>query len=112
MSNPLTFLEISELFRRNSFLAWHKDYQFLSWKDGPAPLKLVHLDPNLGFIGYNCSNPTCSRCNSSSLLIADIGGHHILLKENGYAIEPKHEWIEGKKQTIHKTNPNPVFIKT
>lgn len=119
----LTYDEIVKAFENKEQLSWHPDYQHERWKDGEAPLTLVHVSffrevediktknkHKEYFIGYRCSKENCSCCSSKSISFL-VGPHHIIIKRNGHTVSPKVEWIEYSKRTEVKESPNPVFVK-
>lgn len=120
---PLTFDELTRALENGEQVEWHPDYQHHAWKDGEAPLTLIHTSflmemkdkktenkQKQYFVGYKCSKQGCSRCESDHESF-QVGPHHILMKRNGYALYPKMEWIEYKKRTEIKEHKNPVFVK-
>lgn len=121
MKPPLTFDELKKALENNEQVGWHPEYEFQGWKDGQAPLTLVHVSFLMEiknkkktekhyFVGYKCSKEDCVFCNSNHEA-NEVGPHHIIIKRNGYGICPRLEWIEYKKRTEVKEHKNPVFVK-
>jgi len=120
--NPLTFDEIVEAFSKGELLAWHPEYDFQAWKDGVPPLTIIHCSflseiknkknklVKHYFVGYRCSKPDCSRCNTVNESMA-VGPHHNIILADGLATFKKVESIEKKKSTITQEHDDPVFVK-
>lgn len=108
----LNYKDILDAQKNGDLLDWHPEYQLMKWKDGEAPLFIVHVSPHSDgvFVGYNCSNPECKYCTNKHPS-NELGGHHQMIQKSGLSEHSKIEFIETKKRTRMEERDNPVFIK-
>jgi len=121
----LTFEDLERCLEVGDKIDWHDDYQHKyaaqhpekcilteEWVDRPGPLTIIHLstmsekEGRVAFVGYKCSDPACRRCTDETLTLR---GHHKIMRLDGIDVHPRYEFIETKKQTIIKTEDQPVF---
>lgn len=109
---PLSFEELKNALENKQFVAFHPDYEHQAWKDGKVgPLSLIDVCILRGdcYVSYKCVDEQCYRCSSSSVN-PDLRIHHQIIKEDGFHVFDKVEYIETKKTTTTKFRPNPVFV--
>lgn len=110
---PLTFKELKESFKNKEPVLYHKEYDLEEWKDGKGG-DLILTDVcqmgSFNFIGYRCSNITCSRYSNKGISYT-LFGHLQVIKEDGFHIHDKVIFTETKKRTLVDYVPNPVFTK-